>query len=181
MGKQYAALTDKDITFIQAQHIGFIASHSGAEANLSPKGLDSFRVEGPNALLFLDYPGSGNRTARDIAAGGEVTVLFCAFEGAPKILRLFCKGELIEPDSPAFVDRLALFGSVAPDRVRRLIRLHIYAVESSCGFGVGLFEYRGERTELTDWIAKKAQANTLDRYIADHATPPDLSGFRRGN
>lgn len=178
MGKQYATLSEEDIAFIQAQHIGFIASHSGQEANLSPKGLDSFRVESAGSLLFLDYPGSGNRTARDVVAGGEVTVMFCAFEGSPKILRLFCKGELIGPCDEGFDDALSRFGAIDAGSVRQMIRLKIYAVESSCGFGVPILTYQGDRSALTDWVAKKQQAGKLERYIRDHATPPDLDGFR---
>ena len=178
MGKQYAALTPEDIAFIAAQHIVFLASCSGKEVNLSPKGLDCIRVENPNSLIYLDYPGSGNRTATDIAKGGEVTAVFCAFEGPAKILRLFCKGELIEPEKSEFSALIGQFNEPQKDAVRRLIRLKIYAVETSCGFGVPLYDYQGERADLTDWARKKAQNGTLQEYMDSRATPPDLEKFR---
>ncbi|MGE4294106.1 MAG: pyridoxamine 5'-phosphate oxidase family protein [Campylobacterales bacterium] len=175
MGKQYAALTPEDRAFIAQQHIVFLASCSGKEVNLSPKGLDCIRVEGPNSLIYLDYPGSGNRTATDIQKGGEVTAVFCAFEGPAKILRLFCKGELITPDRADFAALIGLFNEPQAGAVRRLIRLKIYAVETSCGFGVPLYGYQGERAELIDWARKKDANGTLQEYIDSHATPPDLS------
>ena len=79
MGKQYKQLKEKDIAFIQEQKLFYLASCSGAEVNLSPKGYDSIRVLDASTLLFMQYPGSGNRTYRDADAGGEVTLVFNAF------------------------------------------------------------------------------------------------------
>ena len=176
MGQRFEKLSDSDRRFIEAQHLFFIASCSGQEVNLSPRGYDCFRVTGDNEALFLDYPGSGNRTGRDIAAGGEVTVVFTAFEGKPKILRLFCKGELVDRNDAAC---RALFPNEALQAIRRFVRLHIYCVEHSCGMSVPLYDYKGEREELRGWCVKGEAEGRLDEYVAKHGTPPDLSGFRR--
>jgi hypothetical protein len=92
MGKRYEKLSDLDKEFITNQHMFFIASCSGKEVNLSPRGYDCFRVTGDSEAVFLDYAGSGNRTATDITANGEVTVVFCSFDEKPLILRLFLQG-----------------------------------------------------------------------------------------
>ena len=113
-----------DIDFIKRQKLFFIASVSVAEVNLSPKGYDCLRVIDDKTLLFMDYPGSGNRIARDIRHGGEVTVLFTAFEGLPKILRLFCKGELIEKNDREFEQLFSLFQMVKTKKLNNYIRPH---------------------------------------------------------
>jgi hypothetical protein len=175
MGTQYKTLSDKDQEFIATQQIFFVASGSGKEINLSPKGLDAIRVTDGSTLLFLDYPGSANRTERDIAAGGEVTIMWCAFTGPPRILRAFCRGEIIGKPDSRFADYLSRFGDIDPRRVRQIFTLSIYAVESSCGFGVPLYTFEQERNELVDWQKKMVASDKLDQYIIDHSDPPDLT------
>lgn len=175
MGKQYKTISEDNAAFIKAQKLLFLASCSGGEVNISPKGYDCFRVLDQSTALYLDYPGSGNRLARDISAGGEVTVMFCAFEGSPKILRLFCDGDLVEKTDTRFDELLKLhFGHVPVNDIRRLVSLKVYAVEDSCGFGVPYFTYAGERDDLHNWVDKTNAAGKLDSYIADHAEPVKL-------
>jgi len=169
LGKQYKQLTDEDIVFIREQKLFYIASSSGREVNLSPKGYDSIRVLDASSLLFLGYPGSGNRSYRDAAADGEFTLLFNAFGGAPKILRLFCKAEIVGSDDERFARYLPLFGE-NERLVRNLFIFHIYAVESSCGESIPYMEYQGER----QWVVKMDESGRLAAYNADHFTPPDL-------
>ncbi len=176
MGRQYRYLGESDTVFIGEQKVLFMASCSGQEVNLSPKGYDCIRVLDRETLLYMDYPGSGNRTARDIEAGGEVTVVFTAFEGKPKILRLFCKGELVEKGKGDFSRYLDQFGE-SPELVRRLIILKVYAVESSCGMSVPQMDYVGDRSSLRDWAAKQSANGTLDEYVESHALPPRLDGL----
>ena len=175
MGKQYKAISATDAEFIRGQKILFIASCSGKEVNLSPKGYECFRVLDETTGLYLDYPGSGNRLGRDISGGGEVTVMFCAFDGPPRILRLFCQGELVEKADPRFAGWMKEhFGSVPPDIVRRLVLLKVYAVESSCGYGVPLMSYGRDRDELRVWVEKSHGAGKLEEYIASHSVPVKL-------
>lgn len=175
MGKRFGALSEEDKEFIKTQKMFFIASYSCKEVNLSPRGYDCFRVIGGNEAIFLDYPGSGNRTATDIEAGGEVTVVFCSFTEKPLILRLFCKGELISRDDETC---RSLFEPEHLAGMRRFIKLHIYCVERSCGMSVPFYEFKGERNTIREWCAKDASSGKVDEYIAKNATPPDLSDFR---
>lgn len=173
MGKQYKVLTPENIDFINAQHLFYIASASGQEVNLSPRGFDSARVINERCMIFLDYPGSGNRTARDIQNDGEVTVVFNAFSGPAQIVRLFCKGELIEKSDPKFETYFALFDEEVA-HVRRIVELNIYAVESSCGLGVPKMQYQKARTGLQKWIGSMAEEGNLQAYIDVHEVPPKL-------
>lgn len=175
MGKRYEGLSAEDREFIAAQHLFFIASSSGREVNLSPRGYDCLRITGDNEAVILDYPGSGNRTATDIAAGGEVTVMFCSFSEKPKIVRLFCKGEALGREDERY---RRLFEPDDLRGMRRFIRLHIYCVEHSCGMSVPFYEYRGERNTIRDWCAQDAHSGKIDEYIAKNATPPDLTPYR---
>lgn len=173
MGKQYKNLTTKDIEFIKNQKLFYIASCSGKEVNLSPKGYDSIRVLNPNTLVFLNYPGSGNRTYTDAANNGEFTLVFNAFEGDARILRIFCKAHIIKPRSEAFYKYLELFNE-KESLVRDFFDLHIYAVESSCGEALPFMEYKGEREELRNWAIKKDNDGKLEAYKEAHFIPPNL-------
>ena len=174
MGKQYQKLEQRDIDFIQAQKLFYIASSSGKEVNLSPKGYDTLRVLDESTLLFASLPGSGNRTYRDAANSGEFTLVFNAFEGAPLILRLFCKAEIIKERDEHFKTCLDLF-HLRQGIVRNLFLFHIYAVESSCGMSVPYMEYKGERDELKEWAVDMDKRDQLEAYKDKHFTPPDLS------
>lgn len=168
-------MSEADKAFVGDQKVFFIASASDAEVNLSPKGYDALRIVDDKTLVYLDYPGSGDRTARDIRNGGKITIMFTAFEGKPLILRLFAKGELVEKDHADFADLFSLFGDVDPASIRRLIRFRVEVVERSCGMGTPLMSFDRERENLRDWAVRKGGDGTLPRYIADHATPVDLS------
>ncbi|MCG6551303.1 MAG: pyridoxamine 5'-phosphate oxidase family protein [Candidatus Magnetominusculus sp. LBB02] len=174
MGRQYDMLTTEDIEFIKEQRIFYIASASGKEVNLSPKGYDSIRVIDAATALYLDYPGSGNRTARDIRSGGEVTLMFTAFTGKPSILRLFCKGRMVEKADDKFAELMGHFAGHDTQLIRRLILFDIYTVERSCGKSVPLMEFKGERRDLIDATARLRDAGTLNKFIEDHKTPPVL-------
>ncbi|MCX6052245.1 MAG: pyridoxamine 5'-phosphate oxidase family protein [Campylobacterales bacterium] len=179
MGQRYEKLSQIDKEFIKNQHLFFIASASnGGEVNLSPRGYDCFRVTSDNEAIFMDYVGSGNRTARDIEAEGEVTIMFSAFEGKPRILRLFCKGELIDKSDQA---AQKLFPKQNFEGVRRFIKLYIYCVEHSCGMSVPYFNYKGERSELREWCVNGERDKKIDEYNMKNGVPPNLSEFRKIN
>ncbi|MDM5271796.1 pyridoxamine 5'-phosphate oxidase family protein [Sulfurovum sp. zt1-1] len=174
MGKQYRKLEQRDIEFIKIQKMFYIASTSGQEVNLSPKGYDTIRVLDESTLLFASLPGSGNRTYRDAVNDGEFTLLFNAFEGAPLILRLFCKTEIIEESDKRYHSYLEYF-NLRKGIIRNLFLFHIYAVESSCGMSVPYMEYKGERDELKEWAVDMNRRDQLNEYNDKHFTPPDLS------
>jgi hypothetical protein len=174
MGKQYKKLTSEDVAFIKQQKLFYIASASNAEVNLSPKGYDSIRLLNESQLLYLDYPGSGNRTARDIKNGGDITILFNAFEGKAQILRMFCKGHIIDKEHADFAAYIDHF-DVIPEAMRQLFVFDIYAVETSCGESVPYMEFKKERKTLKKWTKNLADSGKLETYITDHEVPIDLT------
>jgi len=176
MGKQYKALTQNDIEFIKEQKLFYLASASGKEVNLSPKGYDSIRILGKATLLYLDLPGSGNRTYRDAMAGGEFTLVFNAFEGKANITRLFCKAEPIEKKDERFTGYMSHF-DVNPDYIRQLFVFNIYAVETSCGMSVPYMKYEKERNSLKKWAKNMAEDGQLQAYIDEHIEPPVLENI----
>ena len=176
MGKQYKTLTDKDIEFIKEQKLFYIASSSGSEINLSPKGYDSIRVLSDTKLLFMNYPGSGNRTYRDAEADGKFTIVFNAFMGAPKILRLFCKAVVVELNDEKF-DEYAKIFKQDKNIIRDFFVLEVYAIESSCGMSVPIMEYKEDREQLRDWAIGMNKNRQLEAYKEKHFVPVDLENI----
>ncbi len=174
MGKQFEKLSEENKAFIKSQKLFFVASCSGKEVNLSPRGYDCFRVINDNEAIFLDYHGSGNRTATDILNGGELTVVFCSFDEKPHILRLFCKGEVLDKTN---TDCISLFENT--QGIRQFIKLNIYCVEQSCGMSVPLYEFKSERNILRDWCIEGEKTGAVLKYHESKKIPPDLSGFKK--
>ena len=173
MGKQYKSLSKDDINFIKEQKLFYISSCSRHEVNLSPKGYDSIYIADPSILYMLDYLGSGNRTARDINENGEVTLLFNAFEGDPKILRCFCRGEVIGKEGKDF-KRASAFFKEDNEAIRQIFKLAIYAVETSCGMGVPVMKYQQERSQVRDYALSMAEEGKFEQYAKAHEVPPRL-------
>jgi hypothetical protein len=152
MGKFYDSLEKKHIRFIEAQKIFFVGTASGDKGiNISPKGVYPVKVLDKNRVAYLGLAGSGNRTAQDIAAGSGVTLMFCSFDENPGILRLFCRGEALKKDDAGF-NRLASLwdggdGRKSAERAREIFLLHVEKVHTSCGFGVPVFSYIGDKPE----------------------------------
>ena len=168
MGKLYDALDAELTGFISAQHVFFVATaplDGSGHVNLSPKGLDSFRVIDPKTVAYLDFTGSGVETISHLRENGRIVVLFCSFEGPPKILRLHGYGEVIEPDHPRFSDLSKLFPVSTSTRAVILVSLN--RIADSCGYGVPLYSYEGERTQLPAWAERKG-VEGLDEYRAQN-------------
>jgi hypothetical protein len=142
-------IDDSVRAFISAQHMFFVATaplSGDGHVNLSPKGLDSFRILGPRRVAYLDHNGSGIETVAHVRENGRLTIMFCAFEGKPNILRLQGRASVIEPADPGY---LPLFSHFTPKAlVRTIIVLDVTRIADSCGFGVPLYEYRGDRDQL---------------------------------
>lgn len=177
MGKRFEKLSESDKEFIKNQKLFFVASSNteDKEVNLSPRGYDCFRVLGDNEAIFLDYVGSGNRTARDIEKDGDVTILFTAFEGNPLNLRLFCKGEVVDKDNSKARE---IFKGSDFCGLRQFIRLKIYCVENSCGMSTPMYEYKGERNQLKEIVCGWEKSGKLSKYVEEHHVPPNLDEFR---
>jgi hypothetical protein len=164
MGKQHTEMDEGLRGFIARQHLFFVATApSGAtgHVNVSPKGANLLRVIGPREIAYLDCVGSGVETIAHLRQNGRITLMFCAFDGPPNILRLHGTGEVIEPQEQGFPLLAPLFGAVPG--ARAIIRIRVQRIADSCGFGVPLFAYRGGRTQLTAWAERKGEAG-LQEY-----------------
>lgn len=158
MAKVFDSITPELQEFIAAQNLFFVATaplSSTGHINLSPKGLDSFRILSPNRVAYLDLTGSGNETSAHLLENGRVTFMFCAFQGAPSILRLYGQGRVILPAAREWPELHPLFSPIAG--ARQIIMADIDRVQTSCGHGVPLMEYQGQRSVLVNWAEKKGE------------------------
>lgn len=154
--KRHEQLDDRLITWISQQNLFFVASAplaSSGHVNLSPRGYDSFRVLDNHTVAWLDLTGSGNETSAHIQENGRLTVMFCAFEGEPLILRLYGQGEVILPHTESWQQLLPRFTPLPG--ARQIIRLRLERIQTSCGFGVPLMQTVEDRPRLMDWATKK--------------------------
>lgn len=157
MGSRYEHLKPDDIEFIGRQHMFSVATAAAdGSINLSPKGLDTFRVLSQDRVVWLNLTGSGNETSAHLQADGRITLMFCSFDEQPLILRLYGSGRVVHPYDAEWP---ALSGHFAASvGARQVIDCRITAVQRSCGFGVPFMEYRGERPNMQAWIAKQGEA-----------------------
>jgi hypothetical protein len=150
MAKFYDELDDFLTGFIAEQKIFFTASApANGRLNLSPKGMDTFRVLNNTQIAYMNLTGSGNETAAHLAENGRLTIMFCSFSEKPLILRLYGTGKAIHPRDAAWTELAPLF-TKSPGN-RQIILMNIESVQTSCGFAVPFYEYQGERDKLTRW------------------------------
>lgn len=156
MGQRYNELSEKHIHFIAEQKLFFVGTATaGSRVNISPKGMDSLRVLSPTRLIWLNVTGSGNETAAHVQVDPRMTVMFCAFEGKPLILRLYGTAKVVHTADPEWH---ALFGHFAAlPGARQIFDVSVELVQSSCGMAVPYFSYAGERELLSDWAVKKGE------------------------
>ncbi|MFZ0105436.1 MAG: pyridoxamine 5'-phosphate oxidase family protein [Thiobacillus sp.] len=172
MARFYPALEVRHRDFIAAQKLFFTATApSDGHINLSPKGMDSLRVLDPRRVAYLDLTGSGNETAAHLRSDGRMTVMFCSFDAEPLILRLYGRGRVVRRQDAAWAELRQHF-PVLPGE-RQLIVLDIDSVQTSCGYAVPLFDYRGERDTLARWAEKKGPAGLLDYWREKNAVSID--------
>jgi Pyridoxamine 5'-phosphate oxidase len=167
MAKTFPAITPDLAKFIAAQQIYFVASAPLAAAghvNISPKGLDSLRILSPQSVAYLDLTGSGNETSAHLQENGRLTLMFCAFQEPPMILRLYGQGRTILPESPDWPELACHFPTLPGSR--QIIVLDIERVQTSCGMGVPLYDLVGHRQGLLQWAQKKG-ADGMAAYQRD--------------
>jgi hypothetical protein len=158
MGNTFASISDELIRFIKAQHVFFVATAplaASGHVNLSPKGLDTFRVLSPTSVAYLDLTGSGNETSAHVTENSRITFMFCSFGEQPRILRLYGKGQVVQPPSKLWDELIANFSDFVG--IRQIVAAEIEFVQTSCGFGVPLMEYAGERDRLRRWSEAKGE------------------------
>jgi len=174
MGKLYDTLEAPLVDFIRRQHVFFVATAplaADGHLNLSPKGLDGFAVVGPREVAYLDLTGSGVETIAHVRENGRIVMMFCAFEGPPKIVRLYGEGEALEPSHPDFATLRPRF-PVLPG-VRSIIRVRVTRIADSCGYGVPRYAYEGERTQLVEWAERKGEDGVSAYRDANNARSID--------
>lgn len=156
MAKFFDEIAGHHQEFIKKQRMFFVASaplSAKGHVNLSPKGIDSFRVLSPNKVMYMDMVGSGNETSAHVLENGRITIMFCAFDGPPLIMRLYGKGYTVLPGDEEWTELSAYFE--LPLAVRQIIVADIDKVQTSCGFSVPYYEYTGERDHAEKWAQKK--------------------------
>ena len=164
MGKQFDGIDGALADWIRAQHVFFVASAPLAgegHVNLSPKGLDSLAILGPREVAYVDFVGSGAETIAHARENGRVALMLCAFEGPPRIVRLQGRASVVEPGDAEFPELAARFTPRAS--VRAVIRIALARIADSCGYGVPLMRYEGDRKQLDAWAERKG-ADGLREY-----------------
>src|SRR5262245_45144589 len=163
MGKENEYISDEHREYIEQQKMFFVCTaplSAEGHINLSPKGFDCFRVISPSKVGYLDIVGSGNETSAHLLENGRITFMFCAFDGPPKILRLYAKGYTVLPGDEEWAELSKQF-TILP-ATRQIIVADILMVKSSCGFGVPIYDYAGERDHAMKWAANKGEQGLED-------------------
>lgn len=180
MANTYPHLNDKLTAFIRRQKL-FVATaplSADGSVNLSPKGYDSLAIIDERTIAYLDLGGSGIETHAHVRENGRITLMFCAFEGAANIVRVYGRGEALMFDDPGFAEKRALFPGFT--RARGVITVHITRVQDSCGWAVPFFEYKGERDQLRRWVDALDEETWTEKRYAGNATSIDgLPGLER--
>jgi hypothetical protein len=155
MGRTYDAIDEPLAAFLRAQHVFFVgtAPADGGHVNVSPKGLDTFAVVDGRTVAYLDLTGSGIETIAHLRENGRITLLFCAFDGPPRIVRLYGRGRPVVAGDPEFAALAARFPTYAG--TRSVIEVTLERIADSCGYAVPLYRYEGERSQLLDWADRK--------------------------
>ena len=168
MGKLSTEISAAHKKFIEAQQMFFVATaplSPQGHISLSPKGLEHLIVLNPNQVIYLDLVGSGNETSAHLLENNRITFMFCSYKKVPNILRLYGTGNIILPTDPQWQNYIKHFQ--AKKAIRQIIIANIYHVQTSCGYGVPLYDYKGTRTTLQDWANHKGE-DGLAAYIKEN-------------
>lgn len=156
MAKQLSEITPVLRAFIERQQIFFVGTAApDGRVNVSPKGLDSLRVLGPNRVAWLNVTGSGNETAAHLLQLPRMTLMFCAFGGAPLILRLYGQARMVQPGDAEWPAASARFPALLG--ARQVFELDVDLVQTSCGMAVPHLDFVEERGDLNAWAAAKSE------------------------
>jgi hypothetical protein len=172
VGKQFDQLSERLIAFIGEQKLFFVATATAeGRVNVSPKGMDCFRILGPNRAIWLNVTGSGNETAAHVRLDPRMTVMFCALQGPPMILRLYGRARAVHPRDPDWAGVYARFEPLPG--ARQIFDLAIEMAQTSCGMAVPFYAYEGEREQLSDWARGKGEEGVADYWAQKNQTSLD--------
>jgi hypothetical protein len=174
MGRTYDEIDDRLRDFLVRQPVFFTgtAPLDGGHVNVSPKGLaGTFAVLGPTRVAYLDLTGSGIETIAHLRENGRITLMFCAFDGPPRIVRLSGRGEAVMVGDPRCAELLPAFD--AHDGVRSVIVVDVERIADSCGYGVPEMAYVGDRSQLTEWATRKGPDGLREYQLTRNAQSID--------
>jgi hypothetical protein len=157
LGRVFEEIDEKLDAWLRAQPLFFVATAplEGGHVNVSPKGVpQSFEIRGPREVAYADLIGSGIETVAHLRENGRITLMFCAFQGPPRIVRLYGRGRVEAPDGI--------------DGARATVVVEVERIADSCGYGVPLLAYEGERPQRLAWLEKKRRDGQLEAYVAEH-------------
>jgi hypothetical protein len=175
MGKRFDHIDEKQQAFIAEQKVFFVGTAMAeGRVNVSPKGMDTLRVLNANQVAWVNLTGSGNETATHLEHSDRMTIMFCAFEGKPLILRLYGTAKAYHEWDKEYGEYIGLFPDMAGKR--QIIVMDVDLVQSSCGFAVPLMDFKEERSVLSDWAQKKGREGIKDYWKAKNATSLDGLG-----
>ena len=184
MAKVHERITERMRAWLLAQHVFFVAtapSGSGGHVNVSPKGIGgTFTVLDERTVAYVDLTASGSETIAHLRQNGRVTLMFCAFDGPPDIVRLHGRGRFVTLYDEQFDDLLAQFdGGLDETRgVRAVVVVDVERVSDSCGYGVPLMDYRGERDLLAPFMERKgAEGRAAYRRLKNRTSIDGLPAF----
>ena len=156
MAQRYRELSDTHIQFIAKQKIFFVGTATAdSRINISPKGMDSLRVLSPRRVAWLNVTGSGNETSAHVQQQPRMTVMFCAFDGPPLILRMYGHAKVVHQHDPEWRELFPLF--LPLPGARQIFDVTIDLVQTSCGMAVPYLSYAGDRELLNEWADKKGE------------------------
>ena len=168
MAKIFSEISPELQAFILEQKLFFVGTAADkGQVNISPKGMDSFRVITPNKIVWLNLTGSGNETAAHLIKNNRMTILFCSFEEKPLILRLYGKAKIFHKRDEAYHNYIDLFPKNAGSR--QIIVMEVEQVQTSCGYAVPFMEFKAERTQLNSWAEKQGEER-IKNYWKDKNT-----------
>ena len=175
MGNRLKKLNPALKNFIENQKIFFVGTaRTSGTVNVSPKGMDTFRIVNNNKIVWLNLTGSGNETAAHLLENNRMTIMFCSFEKTPLILRLYGKAQIYHENDQIYKEQIGLFRDFTG--ARQIIEMDINLVQTSCGYAVPLMEFKEERTQLNESDIKKGRAG-VKKYWEDRNTL-SLDGFK---
>jgi predicted pyridoxine 5'-phosphate oxidase superfamily flavin-nucleotide-binding protein len=170
MGKEYERIEPKLREFIEQQKVFFVATAPLAgdgHVNLSPKGRQgTWRVLDEKTVAYLDFGGSHAETIAHLRENGRITLMWCAFEGPPNIVRVHGRGEPVFRDDPRFAELAAGFGAADGPGLRAVIVVTAELVSDTCGFAVPFMDYRSERELHVDFMGRKSDEEFRE-YVAN--------------
>lgn len=170
MGKIFKEITTPLKTWVAQQKLFFVSTAPLSQeglVNCSPKGMDSFRIIDEHTVAYIDLIGSGVETIAHLKENQRITIMFCAFDGPPKILRFYGKGEAYIKDSVAYEELKHLFPEYI--NARAIIKINVHRIADSCGYAVPKYEFKEDRQVLSDW-AKRKSKEELVAYVKEKNT-----------